>query len=372
MKKISIATHTALIGGKEYDGIGNVLIETMSEIHANFIFVRHSIDGRVPSVIREYREEKLYEERKLFVFRKPSLIRYISEIISTVCHFLFIEKVDVFLGVDPLNALSGIILKKIGRVEKCVFFTADYSPKRFKRNFLNNIYHMIDSFCVKNADSVWNVSNRIRDVRSSQGLPDSRNILVPNVPPTKFEFMKNNKRNKFRMITYGALDEYLDFAGIIEAVKLLSDEIPLLELVIIGSGPAEKDIKDKVNKLGLSRKVKLLGHLTLSDTLKEASKSGIGLALYTGMWSFNYYGDSTKCREYSFFGLPIMTTNSHSTVDEILVSRAGVVTEIGPNNYAKNIKFILNNYKEIAIASGKLGNKYTGIHKKLLLELICD
>jgi len=113
-----------------------------------------------------------------------------------------------------------------------------------------------------------------------------------------------------------------------------------------------------------------LGHLTLSETLEEASRSGIGLALYTGAWNFNYYGDSTKCREYLFFGLPVLTTDYHSTVEEILSSGAGVVTDISPVSYAENIKYILSNYKELSASSASLGNKYDGIHKKRIRELI--
>ena len=370
MKRIAISSHTALIGGKEYDGIGNVLIETMSSIPADFIFVRHSMDGKLSSVVRSYVNGMVKNEHKLLTFNRPAPLRYLTELTSTMWHFTIREKVDSYIGIDPLNALAAVFLKKLHRIDYCIFFTPDYSPKRFNSKLLNNLYHIIDKYCVANADEVWSVSTRIQAVRREQGLEDRKNILVPNVPPEKYSYLKKNEKNIFRLITYGVIDKQLDFIGTLEAIKILEKELPKLEFVIIGNGPSEKLIKEKAAGLKLSSKVKLLGHKTLTNTLEEASKSGIGLSLYTGEWGFNQYGDSTKCREYAFFGLPIITTDTHSTVDEIRETGSGIIVKKDPVEYAKAIVNIINDYTTYSKNSTSLGKKYSGTHYELLRKIL--
>jgi glycosyltransferase involved in cell wall biosynthesis len=137
-------------------------------------------------------------------------------------------------------------------------------------------------------------------------------------------------------------------------------------LKIIGNGPMESEYKEYVKNNGLEENIKFFGHLDHGMALEEISKSGIGLALYNGNWNFNYYGDSMKCREYFCFGLPVITTDTHSTVDDIRRGGAGIVCAMDSDSYSRAITSILENYDYYSNNSKKLSECYVGLHAKIL------
>ena len=327
------------------------------------------MDGLLASEVHSYKGGDATRKR-LWVIGSIAPFRYLTEFIATVFYFTFLKKVDVYVGVDPLNAFAGIFLKKIRRVDTAVFYTADYSVKRFANPLLNMAYHWIDRYCVKNADKVWSVSSKIVKIREKMGLENARNIFLPNVPPIEYNSYRKNRKDRHTLITYGIIDKQLDFEGTIRAVASIKKDIPDIKFVIVGNGPEEGRLKKLSEDLKIADRIVFKGRQTLPDTLKLASKSGIGLALYTGAWSFNTFGDSTKCREYFNYGLPVVSTDTHSTVGEIKAFGAGRIVGLSSKEYEGAIRDIIANYDTYSSKSLELGKKYEGIHKKKLSELL--
>lgn len=370
MKRIAFASHVALIEGREVDGIGNSLIETLSSLTDEFLFVRHSMEGLLPSEVHSYRHGKITKKVALRVARKPSPLRYAMEVLQTVRYFSRREKIDVYIGVDPLNAVAGIFLKKIGKVETAVFLTADYSPHRFGSKLMNWIYHRIDMYCVRHASEVWSVSSRIVAIRKRMGLRDEKNILLPNVPPKKYDTLRKAKRDKFTLITSGNIDKQLDFKGVFRAIKKLEKKYPKLRLEIAGNGPEEASLKKYAKELGVDERVKFIGRMPLGELMEYVSKAGVGLALYTGVWGFNEFGDSTKCREYFNFGLPVLSTDTHSTVEDIKAYECGRIVAVSDAAYEEALEDIFENYERYSQASAELGKKYSGVHQRELKRVL--
>ncbi len=371
---LTIVAHATTEKGKIYEAPANTLVETLKSQGKDFTYIRHSIDGKIKSTAYIYKNGGVVEKNVPMVISKPAPLRYVTEILGTIYYFLRnrkqAEKV-YYIGLDPLNALTGLVLKKLGLVKKVVFYTADYTKKRFTNRMLNNIYLTVDSFCVRNADEVWSVSSRIVDVRKQMGLNDTKNIFLPNVPSPEYKQFLGNQKNKFHLVTLGIVSEQMDYIGIFDAVKDLKNKYPELLLKIIGSGPKEEEYKKYVETHLPKGCVLFMGYLTHNVALEEISKSGVGLALYNGKWDFNYYGDSMKCREYFCYGLPAITTDTHSTVMEIATSGAGVVCAMGKEEYKKAIEQILNDYQMYSERSKRLSALYQGLHEKLLNSLLC-
>jgi glycosyltransferase involved in cell wall biosynthesis len=367
-----IATHSTSIKGKIYEAPTSTLLNILKEDKKDFIFFRHSIDGSLPTMVHYFSKGILTKSLKLNVMSRYSIFRYLSEIISTLYFVLFSvrKNVLVYVGVDPLNAFSGIILKKIGRVSKVVYYTADFTTKRFSNPLLNIFYHLLDRICINNADFVWNVSTRICEIRKKQGLPSIKNIFVPNIPFLgDSSFLYQNTKRRYSLISLGIIGEQMDYLTMFDAVKDLLPIYPDLILRIVGNGPKEVEYKAYVSDIGLNGNVLFLGHLSHENALEEISKSEIGLAVYNGKWGFNYYGDSMKCREYFCFGLPVITTDTHSTVSEIIAFQAGIVCSMDKNMYKNAISNIFDNYEAYSNSSRRLGNNYSGVHQNLLREL---
>jgi len=370
MSIIVIASHATFINGKIYEAPATTVLEILKKLGEEFIFIRHSIDGNLRSTVYEYTSNLKIKKQNLVVVSKVSILRYLSEIISTIIYFIAKNKKDyIYIGLDPLNALTGVLLKKLGYFKKVIYYTADYSPKRFESKILNKIYLSIDGYCVRNSDAVWNVSNRICKVRETMGLEDAKNIFVPNIPSQDYRGHSKSIRHKFTLVSLGVVGDQLDYIGIFEAVSLLKSKYPKLVIKIIGNGPKEDGYKEYVKQKDLQKHVQFLGYLEHPKALEEISKSGVGLALYNGNWNFNYYGDSMKCREFFCYGLPVITTDTHSTVEEIVEHNAGVVCDQSPKSYVKALDTIFQNYDEYSKRSYEIAKKHENIHFELITNL---
>lgn len=252
------------------------------------------------------------------------------------------KPLKLFVGIDPLNAFTGVLAKKLGWVGKIVFYTPDYTEERFNNPLINFIYHAIDRFCVKNADQVWNVSSRIVKVREKQGLDKSRNFFVPN--SVDFDFASRLPQDKIRkedLVIVTNLNYSIDYPMIIHTIFDLSKEFPKIRLLIIGSGEAKAELENLTNELGLSERIIFYGQQPHEKVMEILSKAGIGLALYSGRLSWNYYGDSMKAREYMASGLPVLITDVVSTADDVRNNLCGKVIKLEKKSFKNAVREIL-------------------------------
>jgi len=201
------------------------------------------------------------------------------------------------------------------------------------------------------------------------GLEDSKNIYIPNVPSDEYKKYLNNKKDRLCMVTLGIIGSQLEFTKVFITIKKLKKDYPNIKFKIIGSGPMVDYYKKQCEEMGIQDSIIFMGTLGHTEALEEISKSGIGLALYNGSWSFNYYGDSMKCREYFCFGLPVLTTDTHSTVEDILSNRVGLVVGTDVENYVSEIKSILKNYENLSKNSYDLARVYDDVHLDNLKRL---
>jgi hypothetical protein len=67
----------------------------------------------------------------------PELVLYFKDFFATFYFILkFRSKFHIYVGVDPLNALVGLLLKRLGFVKVVIFYVIDYVPTRFKNRIL--------------------------------------------------------------------------------------------------------------------------------------------------------------------------------------------------------------------------------------------
>jgi glycosyltransferase involved in cell wall biosynthesis len=365
---IVIATHFTLVGGRRYEAPTSTLVEVLEAQGADFVLVRHSIDGESPSTVHRYAAGHEVDIATLRIPRRPGPLRYLGEVVMTFLHIARHHRgADAFIGVDPLNALCGLMLRTLRVTRRSIFYTADYSAQRFTSVPLNRAYQAIDGLCVKRSTEVWSVSSRIVEHRAEQGLPPERNLFVPNIPAIPGSVsIDPEQRNDHQVITMGILGDQQDYSGLIAAVAELRHEFSDCGLIIVGNGPREDGLRAEVSGLGLDDHVTFTGFLSHAATLELVAASGVGAALYNGAWSFNHFGDSMKCREFMHFGLPILTTDSHSTVDEIRSSGAGVVSEQSTEAYVSALRQIFAGPDTFSAASREVAARHRGVHERML------
>lgn len=258
----------------------------------------------------------------------PLLLRNLQDVYLTI-HRLYREPkpVDLFIGIDPINGLIGIFLKKIGWTKKTVFYAADYAENRFANPLLNWLYQTADYMAAHYSDETWSVSSRIDGLRGKQGIPQKKRIVFPNAPLHIQRILPAvSKVKRFELVIVSNLSfAYIDFPEILKMVQTLGSKYPKLRLHIIGSGGDEAKIKDLVIRLKLQKNVTLHGSLPHDQVMAVLQTCAVGLALYNNSSPWAKWGDSMKIREYLSVGLPVVTTPVPSTADDIIGEDVGFV-----------------------------------------------
>lgn len=217
---------------------------------------------------------------------------------------------DLFIGVDALNALAGLTLRALGRTRRVVFYVIDYTPRRFSQAWLNWIYRTVDRLAATHSDRVWNLSERMRQVRRSQGVPEDRNQLVPvGVELAKVRHPPRAQVRRKTLLYMGALHANKGIQLMIEAFPEILKKVPGAELYIIGFGPFEAEAKRLAAASPARERIHLPGGMDHAKLFREVPRYGVALAPYLDdPDSYTWWCDPTKPKEYLACGLPLIIT----------------------------------------------------------------
>lgn len=287
----------------------------------------------------------LYPFLKLINRPETSIIFKIRDFFS-VLELVLLEgkKYNLFIGLESINAAAGILLKKIGKVERVVYYVSDYSPNRYKPKWFNDLYLWLDRFAATHADYIWDVSLAMMPARIKAGLEASKAAPVIHVPnalfPQQISYLAQSKIIPNSLVFVGTLGKINGPDIAIKALKITLKTIPDTTLHIYGDGePDITRIKKLTAKLRLHNKVVFHGFISDQIQLsKETSMYAIGLAPYLAVpGSARWWADATKIRLYLAAGLPVITTQVPPLGREIERDGAGIIAKDTPQNQADAI-----------------------------------
>jgi glycosyltransferase involved in cell wall biosynthesis len=242
-------------------------------------------------------------------FKSSEVISYMQHFILTLYILLSVrEKINIYIGIDNLNAFAGILLKAFGLIDKVIFYVIDYTPVRFENKFFNFLYQALDVICAKHADYVWSVSKRIANLWKILGIEDWKNIVVPiGVELREVRRVPGDSIRKNVLVYAGHLTKSKGVQLAIEAMEEIIKKFPGIRLEIIGTGPFEGVLKEMVKRKKLEEWVKFLGRMEHDKLMQYLPTCGIALATYEpDPNSITYYADPTKPKEYLACGLPVI------------------------------------------------------------------
>jgi glycosyltransferase involved in cell wall biosynthesis len=320
-----LVTHATEIFGPPH-----ALLSYLRPKTETLVFISYPLDKNVnlkPSASLYWKGELVYRKSlPLLLERFP--VSYLRDFLATFYFAVLLKgkaKFDYFIGANNLNCLAGILLKPLLKIKKTVFFTVDYSPRRFNNHFLDWLYHFIDKLAVRWADFTWSNTRRVAKIREDQELPQRKNLIVPNgVDLGKIPIIKKNKE-EIKIVYIGHLTKT---KGIQEIIKTLPGVLKVnqkFKFLIVGSGPYERELRNLAKKLFLGNKIQFLGEKTNEETLTVVSKCDIGVALYTKNDSYTYYCDPMKVKEYLACGCAVIVSNLPEIALEIKRKKLGVM-----------------------------------------------
>lgn len=146
-KKIIEAGHISEVYGP-VQALKNYLLKNVD----NFIFIGHpfSFTNLEGTFAEEFISGEKVKIQKGHKRKKNQFWQWINDLFFNL---LFIAKqkgrVDIFIAVDNLNAITGIIMKIFKKVDIVIYYIIDHTPRRFKNPFFNFLYELADKISCK-------------------------------------------------------------------------------------------------------------------------------------------------------------------------------------------------------------------------------
>ncbi|MFH0863464.1 MAG: glycosyltransferase [Candidatus Gottesmanbacteria bacterium] len=325
----------------------------------------HPGSDRIKSFVEIYEKGKYIKKSDLLInlLISPLLIRQnenntqisfkIRDLLSVIEYGLKSrKKFDLFIGLESIFTLAGIILKKLGIVKTVIYYVSDYSPKRYPQRFLNNIYLILDRLCCYHADYIWDVSPAIQPARIKAGLNIARcvpEILVPNalfkqqICPLPYTHIQ-----PLTLVFAGTFGPENGLNLAIGMMRKIIKYFPGAILHIFGGGPPpESELKTLVKNYQLQQNVVFHGFIDDAAKLSGLiNKFSIGIAPYRAFAdSARWFGDATKIRLYFGAGLPVITTQVPPLGKEITKSHLGLVVNDNENDLVSAVINVFRDQK---------------------------
>lgn len=333
------------------------------------------IDGPHPGSSRVVsRVEQYYQGKQRFVytlFLSKALSPVLRMVNNNATHILFKmrdflsvlewvlvskKRYDLFIGLESVYTLAGILLKKIGMLKFVVYYVSDYSPDRYESRLFNNIYLLLDRFCCYHADYIWDVSPAMMPARIQAGLVEKRAapcILVPNALfPEQMIHRTLESTRPFSLVFAGTLGPENGPEIALEAMPLIISKFPEAHLHIFGGNDEfEESLRALVKKLNIMEHVTSHGFISDQQKLSRAiSAYRIGLAPYKAIPnSPRWYADATKLRLYLGAGLPVITTHVPPLGIEIMKKGAGIIVKDTAKDLTNAILSLFKNEKKYSV-----------------------
>ncbi|TSC88503.1 MAG: hypothetical protein G01um10145_906 [Microgenomates group bacterium Gr01-1014_5] len=304
-------------------------------------------DAVIP-FIEDYQNKKLKSKSRFFLtsFLLFPFLKLINSpstsVIFKIRDFLSVfefaigqnKKYDLFIGLESINAIAGIFLKKLGYFDKVVYLVSDYSTNRYHPKFFNDLYLWLDRYATTHSDFNWDVSLAMLPARIKVGLDPKKaspTIHVPNaLYPKQIAYLPASKIIPNSLVFVGTLGWINGPDIAIEALNTVLKSVPSAKLHIYGAGePDMTRLVKLTQKLKLTDKVIFEGFISDQVQLSNAiKKHAIALAPYLETpGSPRWWADATKIRLYLAAGLPVITTIVPPLGREVVNAGAGIITK---------------------------------------------
>jgi colanic acid/amylovoran biosynthesis glycosyltransferase len=151
-------------------------------------------------------------------------------------------------------------------------------------------------------------------------------IIRYGIDISRFSFIERKSSGNVKILFIGRLVEKKGPSYAIEAFYKVLQEIPNIELRIIGDGPLKDELNELIHKLDLKGKVILLGAQPQSMVLKEMADADIFFLPSLTAENGDREGSPVSILEAEATGLPVVST-IHTGIPEIVVDgKTGFLT----------------------------------------------
>lgn len=214
-------------------------------------------------------------------------------------------------------------------------------PELEGRWFVKRFWRAIESFILPKLDSAYTVSKSIADYYYQtygvhMGVVRNLPLLNEQVSERAAQFPTKNK-----VILYqGVLNPGRGIEEVIKALHFLRE----VDLVIIGYGKVEHELKSFVRKEQLEERVHFLGRVAREELPNYTKKASVGMVLEQPLGLSFQYALPNKLFDFIHAEVPIITSDLIEIKRIVDTYKIGVSTsETDPKQLAKQIQNLITN-----------------------------
>lgn len=270
--------------------------------------------------------------------------KYVRHIVYGYRLFRATKDVDIILALDPTSVGVPSLLVSWMRGKPLILrVPGDYAWEQgvqrfgvtdnldvFVKNPANHYQAQVgllraaQTFVAGRARHIITPSNYLKSIVHAWGIPEEKISAIYNafdgIPelPVRAQLREELHFNDISLVSAGRLVPWKGYSELIDVVQTLRTEFPIT-LYVIGSGPDEQKLKEKIATLGLAKSVLLLGQLP-QETLMRYIKAADCFVLNTG-----YEGLSHQLLEVMALGTPIVTTPVGGNPEIITHEKSGLL-----------------------------------------------
>lgn len=259
---------------------------------------------------------------------------------------------DLIIGIESIDAIMGALIKRVLGAKYLVYYTFDYSDKRYANKIMNSLFLWLDKEACKLSTHCWNVTNRVHENRLIRGYKETQ-IGKPVEVPTGIDLelikkvlnqVTNVKRNQ---IIFTGGHTFANGAHLIPKIlSHLSKYTQDFLLVITGAGPLTNRLKEEIKEMGFSEKVLFTGFIESDEeTFRLIAESRVGIAPYPDIEeATKKFGEVIKIKNYLALGVPVVTTDVPPISEKVKALDMGIVVKDRDwESFAEAIYTILSN-----------------------------
>jgi glycosyltransferase involved in cell wall biosynthesis len=238
---------------------------------------------------------------------------------------------------------------------------------KLKYSFTNEVRKLM----VNRVDAHINYFDEAVAIHGSYGVPKEKVFITANSPDTDLLFKVKDTienqdnilpENPFRIIHVGRLVKWKKVDLLIDVTKKLAFEFPNIELLVIGTGPEEVNLKQQAEQSGIQAHVRFVGGIYDATTLGRYFKAS-GIYVLAGMGGLSI-------NEAMAFGLPVVCSVADGTERKLVKENInGHYFEEGNESSLFEILYnMLRNLpktKEMGVESERIIKEEVNIHTVL-------
>lgn len=268
--------------------------------------------------------------------------------------FDVIEKEQIELVAGHWLIPAGIVMKTIYRKTRLPMILSSHGTDiRLMRKYFKVVYRYLKSFC--HVLGSWTVvSSFLREgiVRMDRSLSDIIEVVPMPHDETIFYRDENIRREENQIVSVTRFTDQKRVDKLINAMALLNERKPEVKLVLYGTGPLEMNIRQQIERFGLTDVV------TINQPVpQEQLRTIYNRATMVVLNSFEE-GFGLTLSEAMLCGAPVIGAASGGITDIIDDEKTGLLVPLdNPEKLALAMERLLDD-KELAVRLAQQGQQF--------------